>query len=134
MAEKTNTNSVQADNTPNREVTRNPEHYLSPLVDIFETKDELCVVADMPGVEREDLHIRVESGILTIEGRMKSKEFKDCTTHAREFRPLNFFRQFELPEAIDQEKIRAELKHGVLTLTLPKTENQKPRQIPISVG
>jgi len=134
MSDKNTNTAVQADNTPNREATRNPEHYISPLVDIYETKDELCVVAEMPGVDREGLNIRVENGILTIEGRMKTHELKDCTVRIREFRALNFFRQFELPEAIDQEKIRAELKHGVLSLTLPKQEKQKPRQIPISVG
>ena len=66
MSDKTTTNAVQTDNIPNREVTRNPEHYISPLVDIYETKDELCVVADMPGVDREGLNVRVENGILTI--------------------------------------------------------------------
>ncbi len=134
MSDKTTTNAVQTDTTPNREVTRNPEHYISPLVDIYETKDELCVVADLPGVDRDGLNVRVENGILTIEGRMKTHELKDCTVRVREFRALNFFREFELPEGIEQEKIRAELKHGVLTLSLPKQEKQKPRQIPISVG
>jgi HSP20 family molecular chaperone IbpA len=98
-------------------------------VDIFETKEGLAVVADLPGVDRSALDIRVADGILTIEG--KSAHAVSGTPVAREYELLNFFRQFELPDEVDADKISADLKHGVLTLRLPKKEAAKPRKIEV---
>ena len=132
--QNSSSNEVQKESTPNREITRNPETYITPLVDIYETNEALSVVADMPGVSRDDLNVRIDKGVLTIEGKMRPREFKDCNWHLREYRSLNFFRQFEIPDSINREKIGADFKHGVLTLTLPKGESEKPRQIPINIG
>lgn len=112
--------------------TREDERYLVPPVDIYETKQGLVVVADLPGVEKSDLDINVEEGILTIQARTKADERPNPVY--REFRLLNFYRQFQLGEMVDQDKISAELKHGVLKLTLPKVEKAKPKKIEVQVS
>jgi len=132
MAEKT-VPSVQGEAGPaRREETRAQERYITPPVDIFETKDGLTVVADLPGVEQKALDVRVADGILTIQG--KTAHVAPGTPIEREFELLNFYRQFELPEEIDSDKIAAELKHGVLALRLPKKEKAKPRKVEVSVS
>ena len=132
MVEKT-VPSVQEDRTAvRREETREQERYITPPVDIFETKDGLTVVADLPGVEQNALDVRVADGILTIQGR--TAHAAPGTPIDREYELLHFYRQFELPEEVDAEKIAAELKHGVLTLRLPKKEKAKPRKVEVSIG
>ena len=132
MAEKT-VPSVREESTPSRrEETREEERYITPPVDIFETKDGLTVVADLPGVDRSMLDVRVADGLLTIQGR--TAHVAPGTLVEAEYRLLNFYRQFELPDEVDAEKIGAELKHGVLTLRLPKKEKAKPRKVEVSVA
>lgn len=132
MAERT-VPSTREEATPSRrEDTREEERYITPPVDIFETKDGLTVVADLPGVDRSKLDIRVADGLLTIQGR--TSHIAPGTPIEDEYRLLNFFRQFELPDEVDAEKIGAELKHGVLTLQLPKKEKAKPRKVEVSVA
>ena len=115
-----------------QEGTRAQEQYVAPPVDIYETNDGLVVVADLPGVNKDGLSIEVKDDVLTLQGR---------TQHAipgrpvyQEFELLNFFRQFQLSDTVDVQKISAELKHGVLTLNLPKSERAKPRKIEVSFG
>lgn len=133
MREKTvPQNQPEAHLDDKRELTRNPEHYVQPLVDIFESKDGLTVVADMPGVARENLNIKVENEILTIEGHMAKPE-KELTAGC-EYECVSFFRQFELSESVDREKIVAAMVNGVLTVTLPKLEREKPRKITVTVS
>jgi HSP20 family molecular chaperone IbpA len=132
MAEKT-VPSVQSEAVPGRrEDTRAQERYITPPVDIFETKDGLTVVADLPGVEQKALDVRVADGILTLQGR--TAHVAPGTPVVREYELLNFYRQFELPEEVDSDKITAEFKHGVLTLQLPKKEKAKPRKIEVSAS
>ena len=90
------------------------------------------VTADVPGVSQNDLNVRVDNNILTIQGRAKHA-VTDASTH-REYELINVFRQFELTDTVDQSKISADLKHGVLTLILPKAETAKPKQIPVRVS
>ncbi len=132
MAEKTIPETKKEKDVVKREITRNPENYVTPMVDIYETPDALNVLADLPGIERSGLTVKVEEGILTIEG--KTSLTKAQSYFSREFEPVNFFRQFELPEEIDQEKIGAELKHGVLNLTLPKLARRKPKNIEVKIS
>ncbi len=132
MAEKTVDAGHGEAGPARREETRAPERYITPPVDIFETKDGLTVVADLPGVEQQALDVRVADGILTLLGR--TAHIAPGRPIEREYELLNFFRQFELPEEVDAEKIAAELKHGVLTLRLPKKERAKPRKVEITVG
>ncbi len=132
MVEKTVPSAPGETAPARREDTRAQERYITPPVDIFETKDGLTVVADLPGVEQRGLDVRVADGILTLQGR--TAHIAPGTPIEREYELLHFYRQFELPEEVDPEKIGAELKHGVLTLRLPKKEKAKPRKIEISVG
>lgn len=113
-----------------REETRNPASYIRPAVDIFETEEGLQLLADLPGVEKEGLNIDIDKGILTIQGKSAySRRGQDLL---REFDLISYYRQFQLPDVIDAEKVAAELKDGVLTLRLPKAEAAKPRRIEIT--
>lgn len=112
--------------------TREESRFLTPPVDIYETPDGLIVVADLPGVEKENLQIRIENGILTIKAH--PADGLPGSAIYNEFSLLDYFRQFELPAEVDQEKIAANLKNGVLTLHLPKAEAAKPRQISVHVA
>jgi HSP20 family molecular chaperone IbpA len=132
MAEKTVPQRTEQEVPATREETREATAHLHPPVDIYETNDGLRVVVDMPGVAKEDVDLSVDNGLLTIEGR--TKHVAPGNPIWAEYRLLNFYRQFELSEVIDQEKIGASLKHGVLTLNLPKAEKAKPRQIAVNVG
>jgi HSP20 family protein len=132
MAEKTVATRSQQKTPLSTEETRSQEQYVTPPVDIYETGEGLVVKADLPGVAKESLDVRVENNLLTIRGK---------ATHAapgdpiyREYELVNFFRQFELNERVDQAKISADLKHGVLTLNLPKAEEAKPRTIDVKVA
>jgi HSP20 family molecular chaperone IbpA len=131
MAEKT-VPSVQTETGARREETRAQERYITPPVDIFETKDGLTVVADLPGVEQQALDVGVADGVLTLHG--KTTHLTPGTPIALEYELLNFYRQFELPEAVDADRISAQLKHGILALHLPKKEKAKPRQIEVQVS
>lgn len=131
MAERTIAARAQEKAPSNREETRSQERYITPPVDIYETEDGLLVKADLPGVAKEGLDVRVENSLLTIRGKAAHAAPGDPVY--QEYELVNFFRQFELNERVDQSKISAELKHGVLTLTLPKAEEVKPRQIEVKV-
>ncbi len=131
MAEKTVPNRTQARMPAGREETRSQERYITPPVDIYETGEGLIVKADLPGVSRENLDVRVENNLLTLRG--KPAHTAPGEPVYREYGLVNFFRQFELNERVDQSRISADLKHGVLTLHLPKAEEAKPRKVDIRV-
>lgn len=130
MAEKTVATTPKGEVT--RESTRNQERYITPPVDIYETPEGLVVMADLPGVTQDSLDVRVDNNVLTIRGIARHESLGNAVH--REYELINFFRQFELGEKINQGKISAELKHGVLTLGLPKAEEAKPRRIEVKVG
>ena len=100
----------------------------SPRVDIWETKDELVLCADMPGVTAENLDIQFENRELRIHGKVSPRQ-ENINFLYGEYGIGDFYRTFQIGEAIDAEKISAELKDGVMTLHLPKTEAVKPRRI-----
>ena len=128
MSEKT----VPAKRENEVPVTREEKRYLKPTVDIFENEEALVVICDMPGVEKETIDVDVNNSILTIKGSSNHPDSGDAVY--KEFSLLNFYRQFELGEEVAQEQIEAELKNGVLTLTLPKIEKPKPRRISVKVA
>ena len=132
MAEKTVVTHSQQSMTPSREETRSQEQYVTPPVDIYETQEGLVVKADLPGVARDSMDLRVENNLLTI--RANAAHVAPGEPIYREYGLVNFFRQFELNERVDQSKISAELNHGVLTLNLPKAEEAKPRKIDVKVA
>jgi HSP20 family protein len=115
-----------------RESTRAQERHMLPPVDIYETSESLVLIADLPGVAKEDLDLRVDNNVLTLQG--KASHAASGEAIYREYELVNFFRQFELSEQVDQEKIAADFKQGVLTLHLPKVEKPKPRQIEVKVS
>ena len=130
MAEKT-VPTTQNKSLSSREETRSEERYVTPPVDIYENGDALIVTADLPGVSKENLDVRVENNLLTIRGKPSHLASGDPVY--REYELASFFRQFELNEKVDQANISAELQHGVLTLRLPKAQGAQPRQIEVRI-
>src|SRR5882762_11644104 len=107
----------------------------APAVDIYENEHELVVKADLPEVKPEDLDIRVENNILTIRGERKFEKKVDEKNYLRVERSYgSFSRSFALANTVNSEAIKADYKDGVLTLTIPKREEAKPKQIKVSVG
>jgi HSP20 family protein len=131
MAEKT-VAAPEAQKPTMTESTRNHERYVAPPVDIYETRDGLVVLADLPGVAKEALDVRVDNNMLTIRGHARHVVPGEIVY--REYELVNFFRQFELSDKVDQSHITADLKSGVLTLNLPKAQEAKPRQIEVQVA
>jgi len=106
----------------------------APPVDIFETDNELVFKADLPDVELKDLDVRVENQTLTIAGERKFERKDNGKGYHRVERSYgNFARSFAVPSAFDTDKVNASFKNGVLTVTLPKKEAAKPRQVKVEV-
>ena len=105
--------------------------YYSPLVDIFETEDAITLLADLPGVTTEKLDINVEDRQLTITGLVDEPESRFQPFYT-EYGIGGYTRSFKLGDTIDQSKISAALKDGVLTLVLPKADSLRPRKIEIT--
>ena len=112
--------------------TRDESRYLVPPVDIYETEDQLTVIADLPGVSKENVDIRVENNVLTIKGAVDRESPGESLY--REFDLARYYRQFQLSDEVDVEKISAECKNGVLTIVLPKRESSKPKQVEVKVA
>src|ERR1700726_4250019 len=107
----------------------------APPVDIFETEHELVVKADLPEVNPQDLDIRVENNILTIRGERKFEKNVNEENYLRVERAYGpFARSFTLANTVNAEAIKADYQNGVLTLTIPKKEEAKPKQIKVTVG
>jgi len=107
----------------------------APAVDIYETEHELVVKADLPDVRPEDLDIRVENNLLTIRGERKFEKKVNENNYLRVERTYgSFSRSFSLANTVNSEAIKAEYKDGVLTLTVPKREEAKPKQIKVNVN
>jgi len=102
---------------------------VAPPVDVYENQEEVLLVADIPGVEKEDLTIDYEKGQLTIGGRRREIEGKQRVS--AEFRMADYLRTFLVPPGIDTDKIAADLRDGVLSVHLPKHESTKPKQIKV---
>jgi HSP20 family protein len=107
----------------------------APAVDIFETEHELVVKADLPDIDPKDLDIRVENNILTIRGERKFEKKVDQDNYLRVERVYgSFARSFSLANTVNTEAIKADYQNGVLTLSIPKREEAKPKQIKVNVG
>ncbi len=105
----------------------------APPVDIYETQNALLVKAELPEVKREDIDIRLENGVLTIRGQRKlNEELKNYQCYRMESQYGTFSRSFSLPRTVNAEKIEANYKDGVLSITIPKREETKARQIQIT--
>jgi HSP20 family protein len=107
----------------------------APAVDIFETEHELVVQADLPDVNSQDLDIRVENNILTIRGERKFENKVNEENYLRVERAYgSFSRSFSLANSVKSDAIKADYQNGVLTLSIPKREEAKPKQIKVNVG
>src|SRR5216683_8242841 len=107
----------------------------APTVDIYETEHELVVKADLPEVDPKDLDIRVENNILTIRGERKFEKKVNEDNYLRVERAYgSFARRFTLANTVNSDAIKADYQNGVLTLTIPKREEAKPKQIKVNVN
>ena|SRR5947209_19576595 len=107
----------------------------APAVDIYETEHELVVKADLPEVDPKDLDIRVENNILTIRGERKFEKKVNEDNYLRVERAYgSFARSFTLANTVNSDAIKADYQNGVLTLTIPKREEAKPKQIKVNVN
>lgn len=106
----------------------------SPTVDVIEHPDDIEITCDLPGVEKDDVDISITGNVLTIHGEKKGEEEKkDSRVYRKENWYGSFDRKLTLPAYVDQEKVEAEMKNGVLKLTMPKREEAKQKQIPVKV-
>jgi HSP20 family protein len=113
------------------EETTSPTRVFLPSADICETKDALNVILEMPGVDKDSVEIQVEDGVLKIDGRLNFSKYQGLQPLYTEYNVGHYSRSFRLSSKIDQNKIGAELKQGVLSLVLPKVEEAKPRTIQV---
>ena len=118
--------------TPAAPTNGQPEHYVSPPVDIYETADGFALVADLPGVSQDNLEVSVTHNVLTIKGRTPQR--LPGKARYQEFQLASVFRQFKLNNAFDTDQVDAELKNGVLQLRIPKARAAVARQIEIKVA
>ena len=106
----------------------------SPAVDIFETRDNVVLKAELPGLEKKDFSIEVKDNLLILKGERKcEKETKEENYYRMERAYGSFTRSFNLPTAVDKDRVKAKFKDGVLEVTIPKTESAKPKQISVDV-
>lgn len=105
----------------------------APAVDVLETDAEFQIIAELPGLEKEDVKLSVEGGVLAISGRREQVEEKGTRLHRIERASGSFFRSFSVPDTVDETKVKASYKNGILTVHLPKTEKAKPKSIEVKV-
>ena len=108
-----------------------PSRVFLPTTDIYESQDALTVILEMPGVAKDNVELRVEDNVLNVSGRLDFSKYQGLQPLYTEYNVGNYSRSFRLSSAIDQNKIGAELKDGVLSLVLPKVEQAKPRTIQV---
>jgi HSP20 family protein len=120
-------------NTAVTEKIRNVKTFV-PRVDIYETKDALFLIADMPGVDEKTVDVELEKNILTISGHVENGKVKDYNLVFSEYEVGDYERTFTLSDEIDREKIKATVQQGVLRLELPKAEKVKPKKIAINAA
>jgi HSP20 family protein len=107
----------------------------TPPCDIFETDKELVMKFELPEIKKEDVSVTIEQNVLTLRGERKFEEKTDRDNYHRiERRYGEFMRSFNVPPYVDAAKINAEFKDGVLTVTLPKSEEARPKQITVKVN
>ena len=108
-----------------------PARTFVPTADIFETEPALTAVLEMPGVDKNNVDVNIEDGILTVQGRLDFAKYEGLQPIYTEYNIGHYRRSFSLSQKIEQTKISAEMADGVLTLVLPKAEEAKPRRIAI---
>ena len=110
------------------------ESVWQPPVDIYEDAELVVIKAELPGIDQKDIEVRIENNTLTLRGERKhDQEIQKENFHRVERFYGSFQRSFSLPQGVDQEKVKATCDKGVLTITLPKKEETKPKQISVEV-
>lgn len=109
-----------------------PGRAFVPVTDIFETPEALTVVLEMPGVDRNSIEANVKDDIVTIEGRIDFSKYEGMQPVYTEYNVGHYARSFQISNKVDQSKISAQMKDGVVTIVLPKAEQAKPRKIQVS--
>jgi HSP20 family protein len=125
----TNENRELAQPDHTREIRQ--RRAVAPLVDVYENSEEYLVVADLPGVSREDIELQFDRGELTLQAR---RDGEHDGVLSREFAQVDFRRTFRVPEKVDTQNISAELEQGVLRLRLPKSPEVRPRKIQVTAA
>ncbi len=115
----------------NKEETTIPARVFVPAADIYEAENGLTVILEMPGVEKKNVEINIEDGVLNVEGRIDLTKYQGLQPLYTEYNIGHYTRSFRVSNKIDQSKIAAEMKDGILSLTLPKVEEAKPRTIQV---
>ena len=130
--------AVKKDTAPagrqDSELARRDGAALMPAVDVIENKDGITLYADMPGVTRDKLDLQVEAGNLTIEGEVSLALPEGMEASYADVGVSRYRRVFTLSKELDAEKVSADLKHGVLTLRIPKAAHAQPRRIEVAVS
>ena len=109
-----------------------PGRAFVPVTDIFETPKALTVVLEMPGVDRNSIEASVEDDVVTIEGRIDFSKYEGMQPVYTEYNVGHYARSFQISNKVDQSKINAQMKDGVVTIVLPKAERAKTRRIEVS--
>jgi HSP20 family protein len=115
-----------------KQETTIPARLFLPTADIFETDRALTVVLEMPGVTKDNVDVSVDDGILKIAGKIDFSKYEGLRPVYTEYNIGHYSRSFQLSSAIDQAKISAEMRDGVLAVVLPKSEQAQPRRISVS--
>ena len=132
MASKQELQVQQKRELEKEEETTVPARIFMPTADIYETPDALKVVLEMPGVDKSNVNVRVEDGVLTVEGRLDFSKYQGLQPLYTEYNIGHYSRSFRLPTKVDQRKIGAEMKDGVLSLVFPKADQAKSRTIQVN--
>lgn len=120
--------------TPQRAAQDNPQRFVLPAVDVFEDASGITLLADMPGVPKEQLELKVEGDTLWIEGNVQSRTPEGLEAIYAEVRVPRYRRSFTLSRELDSGRIEANLKDGVLRLRIPKAAHAQPRRIEVTAG
>jgi HSP20 family protein len=131
MASKQELQVQQKRELEKKQETTIPARVFLPTADIYEDEDELTVILEMPGVDKGNVEIRVEDGVLNVGGRLDFSKYQGLQPLYTEYNIGNYSRSFSLSNKIDQNRIAAEMKDGVLALKLPKIEEARPRTIQV---
>ena len=120
--------------TLQREEAQEQQVQWAPRVDVAESQNEIVVQVEVPGMRREEIVLTIEDNVLTLSGEKKQEALEGYRYHRAERTQGRFRRTFSLPASIDTAKVKAAYKDGLLTITLPKVEAHRPKEITVSVG
>ncbi len=132
MTESKALDTVEKKELKTREELTTPGRYFVPNTDIYETDKALVLTMEMPGVEKDDLDIKLDRNVLTLEGHINFSKYENMKPLYTEYNVGHYRRSFTLSNDIDQDGISARMVDGVLTLTLPKAEEAQPRRIEVA--